>query len=30
MELRQLQYALQIAKEMNFSRAAEKLHIAQP
>ena len=23
MELRQLQYALQIAKEMNFSRAAE-------
>ncbi len=30
MEIRQLQYALQIAKEMNFSRAAEKLHIAQP
>lgn len=30
MELRQLQYALQIAKELNFSRAAEKLHIAQP
>lgn len=30
MELRQLQYALQIASERNFSRAAEKLHIAQP
>lgn len=30
MELRQLQYALQIAVEKNFSRAAEKLHIAQP
>ncbi|WP_248925493.1 LysR family transcriptional regulator [Paenibacillus hamazuiensis] len=30
MELRQLQYALQIAIERNFSRAAEKLHIAQP
>ncbi|MBO9608470.1 MAG: LysR family transcriptional regulator [Paenibacillaceae bacterium] len=30
MELRQLQYALQIAREKNFSRAAEKLHIAQP
>jgi LysR family transcriptional regulator, hydrogen peroxide-inducible genes activator len=30
MELRQLQYVLQIAAEKNFSRAAEKLHIAQP
>lgn len=30
MELRQLQYALQIATERNFSRAADKLHIAQP
>lgn len=30
MELRQLQYTLQIAAERNFSRAAEKLHIAQP
>lgn len=30
MELRQLQYALQIAMDKNFSRAAEKLHIAQP
>jgi LysR family transcriptional regulator, hydrogen peroxide-inducible genes activator len=30
MELRQLQYAIQIAADKNFSRAAEKLHIAQP
>ncbi|WP_040949368.1 LysR family transcriptional regulator [Gorillibacterium massiliense] len=30
MELRQLQYAVQIAADRNFSRAAEKLHIAQP
>jgi LysR family hydrogen peroxide-inducible transcriptional activator len=30
LELRQLQYAIQIAIERNFSRAAEKLHIAQP
>ncbi|CAH1194290.1 Hydrogen peroxide-inducible genes activator [Paenibacillus auburnensis] len=30
MELRQLQYALQIAAERNFSRAADKLHVAQP
>ncbi|MCR8842902.1 LysR family transcriptional regulator [Paenibacillus sp. SC116] len=30
MEIRQLQYAIQIAEERNFSRAAEKLHIAQP
>jgi DNA-binding transcriptional LysR family regulator len=30
MEFRQLQYALQIAQEKSFSRAAEKLHIAQP
>ncbi|MNW54026.1 Hydrogen peroxide-inducible protein activator [compost metagenome] len=30
MELRQLQYTLQIAEERNFSRAADKLHIAQP
>lgn len=29
-ELRQLQYVVQIAIEKNFSRAAEKLHIAQP
>ncbi|MDO7905012.1 LysR family transcriptional regulator [Paenibacillus sp. JX-17] len=30
MEIRQLMYTLQIAAEKNFSRAAEKLHIAQP
>ncbi|WP_276351520.1 LysR family transcriptional regulator [Cohnella caldifontis] len=30
MEFRQLIYAIQIASERNFSRAAEKLHIAQP
>ena len=30
MEFRQLQYVIQIATEKNFSRAAEKLHIAQP
>ncbi|MFC5403752.1 LysR family transcriptional regulator [Cohnella soli] len=30
MEIRQLLYAIQIATERNFSRAAEKLHIAQP
>ncbi|MDF2721011.1 MAG: transcriptional regulator [Paenibacillus sp.] len=30
MEFRQLQYTIQIAAEKNFSRAAEKLHIAQP
>lgn len=30
MEFRQLQYVIQIAVDKNFSRAAEKLHIAQP
>ncbi|GGF89204.1 LysR family transcriptional regulator [Paenibacillus abyssi] len=30
MELRQLHYVVHIAAEKNFSRAAEKLHIAQP
>ncbi|THF81204.1 LysR family transcriptional regulator [Cohnella fermenti] len=30
MELRLLHYVIQIAIERNFSRAAEKLHIAQP
>ncbi|RKP57000.1 LysR family transcriptional regulator [Cohnella endophytica] len=30
MEFRQLLYTIQIASERNFSRAAEKLHIAQP
>jgi len=29
-EFRQLLYTIQIASERNFSRAAEKLHIAQP
>lgn len=30
MELRQLHYVIKIAEEKSFSRAAEKLHIAQP
>jgi LysR family hydrogen peroxide-inducible transcriptional activator len=30
MELRQLQYVIEIAKEKNVSRAAKNLHIAQP
>lgn len=30
MEIRQLQYVLKVAEEKSFSRAAEKLHIAQP
>jgi len=30
MEFRQLHYVVQIAAEKNFSRAADKLHIAQP
>ncbi|MCF6093083.1 LysR family transcriptional regulator [Microaerobacter geothermalis] len=30
MEFRQILYAIMVAEERNFSRAAEKLHIAQP
>jgi LysR family hydrogen peroxide-inducible transcriptional activator len=30
MELRQLLYAVRIAEEQSFSKAAEKLHLAQP
>lgn len=30
MDIRQLQYVVQLAENKNFSRAAEKLHIAQP